>query len=352
MLARGFCEIYDQISNDGGTVRQDSSLPPIARRALARLSRLCVDDGVEDIGSSIHVVMKRATLPMGNWGVPSFANGFLYGDVELADGSLGVPTDDCRELARMGGSEIDVEEDLHHERLRAAVQSYPATRREAAYTAIRELVVRHPVISQDQLHDFISQGHAHAARTIHGLYRPVPQGALTDGVARRCGRCGSLLWPVRDPAFRNGRCQVRQCILEGETIAGDLIDQPSLSRLANAALLAFWVGPGLDEVRLHDALLARGRNSALYPMADAADVGVDGLSIGLDVKSYASPLVLGARLSRGIGRLSIFVRRVIVVPDYKLRINPRYIDDLRTAYSNDEPLEFMTVARAIREFGE
>ncbi len=351
MLARGLCEIYERISNDGGSVQQDSSLPPIARRALARLSRLCVDEGVEDIGSSIHLVMGRATLPMRSWGVPSFADDFRYGDVELADGSLGVPTDDCRELARMGGSEINAEEDLHHEQLRAAVQSYPASQRASAYTAIRELVVRRPVISQNELHDFISRGHAHAARTIHGLYRSIPQGALSGGVARRCGRCGALLWPVRDPAFPDGRCQVRQCVLEGETVPGEVIDQPSLSRLANAALLAFWVGPGLDEVRLHDALIARGRNSVLYPMADAADVGLDALSVGLDVKSYASPLVLGARLSRGIGRLSLFGRRVIVVPDYKLRINPRYIDDLRGAYTGDEALEFMTVASAIRAFG-
>lgn len=351
MLARGLCEIYDKISVDGGTVQQDADLSPLARRALARLSRHCLMDGAEDIGSSIHLVMGLASRPMSSWGVSSFSGAaFRYGDVELVDAELGVPTEDCRELARIGGSEIDASEDIHHEQLRAAVQSYPASQRNAAYTAIREFVVRNPLVSLDALHRFIADGHVHAARAINGLYRPVPQGAISAGVAQNCGRCGALLWPVRDPAFPHGRCQVRQCLLEGETVVGAVVNQPSLHRLANAALLAFWVGPGLDEVRLHDRLLSGGRASILYPMSDAADVGLDGLDVGLDVKSYASPLVLGARLTRGIGRLALFRRRVIVVPDYKLRLNPGYIDDLRASYAGTEPLEFMTVTAAIGTF--
>jgi hypothetical protein len=287
---------------------------------------------------------------MSRWGVPSFSGHFRYGDVELVDGGLGVPTDDCRELARMGGSEIDASEDLYHEQLRAAVQSYPSARRNAAYTAIREFVVRNPVASLDALHRFVSNGHVHAARAINGLYRSVPQGAIFGGVAQMCGRCNSLLWPVRDPAYPQGRCQIRQCVLEGATIIGPEIAKPSLYRLAHGALLAFWVGPGLDEIRLHDILTERGCASALYPMSDAADVGIDGLSVGLDVKSYASPLVLGARLTRGIGRLAMFKRRIIIIPDYKLRLNPRYVEDLRASYVGTETLEFMTFSDTVNGF--
>jgi hypothetical protein len=351
LLARGLCDIYDLVVGEGASVQQDAAMPPIARRALARLSRHCVLGGVEDVGSSIHLVMGRASGPLRDWGVPSFSGDFRYGDVELADGLLGVPTDDCRELARLGGSEIDVSEDVHHEQLRASVQAYPVARRHGAYTAIREFVVRHPVVPLDSLHRFITDGHVHAARAISGLYRPIPQGALGGGLAQLCGRCGSLLWPVRDPAFPDGRCQVRQCILEGDTVVGGIINQPSLYRLANAALLAFWVGPGLDEIRLHDVLLGYGRNSTLYPFSDAADVGLDGLDVGLDVKSYASPMVLAARLSRGIGGLAMFSRRIIVIPDYKLRLNPRYIDDLRASYVGSDALEFSSVSEAAREFG-
>ncbi|WP_156358291.1 restriction endonuclease-related protein [Sphingobium sp. Leaf26] len=325
-------------------------MPIIMRRALARLSRHCIEDGVDDIGSSIHLLMEQATDAMIRWGVPSFAGQFRYSEVALVDGDLGVPTEDCRELARIGGSELDACEDLHHEQLRAAIQSYPTSGREAAYTAIREFVVRNPVVSLEALHRFMSDGHAHAARMISGLYRNIPRGAIASGAFTTCGRCGALLWPVRDPAYPLGRCQIRQCFLEGETRVGTQCDEPVSHRLASAALLAFWVGPGLDEIGLYDMLRAAGRQVALYPLMDAADVGIDGLAVGLDVKSYASPLVLGARLTRGIGRLAMFARKIIVVPDYKIRLNPRYLEDLRAAYCGTDPLEFMTVAQTMRAF--
>ncbi|ESZ02442.1 hypothetical protein X736_30225 [Mesorhizobium sp. L2C089B000] len=350
LLARGLCEIYDRIAQEGEIVHQGASMPPIARRALARLSRHCLTEGVDDLGSSIHLVMGAASRAMGFWGIPSFAGDFKYSDVELVDDASGVPTADCRELARLGGSEIDAIEDIHHEQLRVAVQSYPAAQRNRAYTSIREFVVRQPVCSLDALHRFITNGHLHGARAIASLYRPIPQTAMANGSARLCGRCGSLLWPTSDPAFPNGRCRVRRCAIRGETIVGYGIADPSLFRLATGAVLAFWVGPGLDEVALHDHLAGQGRSVSLYPMSDAADVGLDGLEVGLDVKNYASPLVLGARLSRGVGRLTIFGRKIIVVPDYKVRLNPRYIDDLRASYVGAEDLEFMTVASVIAEF--
>lgn len=294
--------------------------------------------------------MHMAARPMGLWGIPSFTGSFKYRDVELVDEASGVPTEDCKELARLGGSEIDASEDIHHEQLRAAVRNYPAAQRNFAYTSIREFTVRNPVCSLDSLHKFITNGHLHGARAISSLYRSIPQTAISSGAACLCGRCGSLLWPVSDPAFPNGRCRVRQCAIRGKTVIGGTISDPSLYRLATGAVLAFWVGPGLDEVELHDELSKRGRSVQLYPLSDAADVGVDGLEVGLDVKSYASPLVLGARLSRGLGRLTMFNRRIIVVPDYKLRFNSRYIDDLKGAYAGAEPLEFMTVGAAVREF--
>ena len=350
LLARGLCDIYDRIVTEGASVQQDATLPASARRALARLSRQCVLEESEDLGSSIHLVMGKASRPMAQWGLACFGDGFRYSDVELADSGLGVPTEDCRELARLGGSEIDASENLHHEQLRAAVQAYPSTQRHAAYTTIREFVVRNPVVSLDALHRFIANGHVQSARTIAAQYRAIPQGAISGGKARRCGRCGSRLWPTSEPAFPHGRCHVRQCAAIGETVVGEPIDQPALYRLASAAVLAFWVGPGLDEIRLYDALKALGRKVALYPLSDASDVGLDGLDVGLDVKSYSSALVLGVRLSRGLGRLTMFERRVIVVPDYKLRLNPRYLDDLRGSYTGAESIEFMTVAGAIREF--
>jgi hypothetical protein len=77
-------------------------------------------------------------------------------------------------------------------------------------------------------------------------------------------------------------------------------------------------------------------------------VGVDGLDIGIDAKTYASPDVLGARLSHSTGRLGMFRTRYVSVPDDKLRMNPRYLEQLAAAYMGATPLLFRTTSQIIR----
>src|SRR5262249_11288375 len=160
-------------------------------------------------------------------------------------------------------------------------QSYPSKERNKAYTAIREFIVRNPAVSEERLHSFVVEGgHAAAARTIMSFYRPIPQTALFGTMARRCAHCGSLLWPDREWGFSDGRCRIRQCRLAHPIpVAKDEVPS-TLWRVCTNALLAFWVGPGLDEIYIYDALKAVGRNVTLYPQADAADVGVDNLGVG------------------------------------------------------------------------
>jgi hypothetical protein len=353
LLARGLIEIYERIVHYAEPVRQDAALPGAARRALARLSELSVEAGVEDLGASIHVAMDRACSPLRDWGLPQFAPPFRHADVALIDRDLGVPTEDCRDMAAAGGSEASALEEIHHERLRGALQGYSSKERNHAYSAIREFVVRNPAVNKERLHGFVAEGgHAAAAKVIMSFYRPVPQAALFGGSGRRCGHCGALVWPDRDSAFPDGRCRIRQCRLASpQPVIGDEIP-PERWQLATNALLGFWVGPGLDEVRIFDALEGAGRDVTLYPQTDAADVGVDGLAVGIDVKAYASPIVLAARLTRSIGRLDLFDRRIIAFPDDKLRLNRHYGDQLRDAYQGGSGLEFMTVSDAIRELGK
>ncbi len=354
LLAKGLIDIFDQVQSEGAPVRQDAALPASARRALALVSRHSLASGLpDDLGACVHTVMDMASRPMGSWGLPGFDTPFQYADVVLVDADLGAPTDDCREMARSGGSELSAVEELHHESLRAAVAGYPTKRRDAAYTDIREFVVRNPAVEYDTLLRFLTErGHAAAASAVMSFYRPVPQSAVfPGGAARRCGHCGSLLWPDRDTAaFPDGRCRVRQCRLANPIPArGEDIEDASKWRVATPAVLAFWVGPGLAEIRIHDALRAKGRASTLYPQQDAADVGVDDLAVGIDVKTYASPVLLGAKLTRSVGRLGIFRRRILAVPDDKLRLNRRYLEQLRAAYAGSLPLEFMTVSDVLGE---
>ena len=353
LLAKTLCDIYEQINADGVAVQQDASLPSSARRALALLSGLCLtSEHNEDLGASIHTVMDLACRPLGEWGLGAFDDGARrYAHITLIDRDLSVPTEDCRELARAGGSEVAALEEIHHETLRQVVKDYPPLERNAAYTAIRELVVRNPIIHVDELHGFIvTGGHTSSARTIMSFYRPISQAAYHGDVCHRCAYCGGLLWPDRArDLYPVGRCRIRQCRLANPTPATkDNIPDPHHWRIGTNAAIGFWVGPGLDEIKIYDALTGAGRNAVLYPHQDAADVGVDGLDIGVDVKTYASPIVLGSKLSRSIGNLDIFARRILAVPDDKLRSNPRYLDQLRGSYQGSTYLEFMTVSQAIR----
>jgi hypothetical protein len=354
LLARGFAEIFDRIVGDGEVVRQDATMPQSARRALALVSGLCLAEGAEDLGASVHIAMDRACEPFGNWGLAQFRPPFRYAEVALIERDLGMPTHDCREMASSGGSETAVYEEIHHEQLRQALKDYPGQERSRAYTAIRELVVRNPVLREQDLHRFVvEQGHAPAARTIMSFYRSIPQAALHGSLARRCAGCGGLLWPDRDTAaFPEGRCRIQQCRVAHPTpVKRDDIIDPAQWRLGTNAVMAYWVGPGLDEIQIHDALKAAGKKVVLYPQADAADVGLNGLDVGIDVKTYASPVLLGAKLTRSIGRLEMFARKILVVPDGKLRLNPRYLEQLRGSYQGSHALEFMTVSTAIAELG-
>ena len=312
---------------------------------------MCLAAGVDDIGASIHVAMERACEPLAAWGLYDFAPPFRYADVILIDREFGIPTFDCRELAAHGGSETLVQEELHHSALRAAVQGFSARQRDMAYTTIREFLIRNPAVAfADRERFVVERGLIPAARTISSFYRTIPGSALFDGTARLCGHCRSLLWPDRDAtSFPDGRCRILQCrsAHPGPARGAD-IPNPAEWQLATSATMAFWVGPGLDEIRIYDALRAAGRQAILYPQSDAADIGVDGTDVGIDVKAYASPIVLAAKLSRSIGRFGMFRRRILAVPDDKLDRNPRYLEQLRDVYQGEHRLEFMTASQAIR----
>jgi hypothetical protein len=158
-----------------------------------------------------------------------------------------VPTEDCREMARQAGSEVAALEALQHDALRSAVRGYPPRLRNAAYSSIRSLVVRHPAIPFAQLLAFVSEGsHFAAARIIESFYRQIPASAFFGNRARLCGHCGSLLWPDRDThSYPDGRCRIRQCRLAHPVPArGSDVDAPAEWRGGGAAAGGLWVGEG------------------------------------------------------------------------------------------------------------
>jgi hypothetical protein len=353
LLARGFADVHSAILFEGDLVRQDGRMPPRLRRALSLLSGHCLREGLEDFGASVHTTMQLATHPLRDWGLSAFAGDFKWADVVLIDGDLGQPTSECFDLAS-GGGEVEIVQEIHHERLRAAVARFGSKGRDRAYQEIRGLIVRRPCLPISELFAFMEVWLS-AAQEIQSFYRPLPASAVHGKTMRLCAGCGAPLWPDPDTRlFPNGRCRIRDCRMRHPVcqVAHEVdVEDVAEWQLATSAALAYWTGPGLAEIEIYDRLKAAGRQVDLYPLSDSADIGVDGRDIGIDVKSYASAAVLGARLARDVGGITHFRRKILCVPDARVRQDRGYLSTLRAVASQGEGrmLEFMTVSDVIAE---
>lgn len=235
------------------SVSQTRDMPNIMRRALSLLSAECMLTGSEDLGCSIHEFSALATRPPCDWGVSSFSDAsFKHRDLILIDQDFGVPTTDCVALAEKAGSEIMAWEDLHHDMLRSIVNGFKK-KADEVYTEIRQFIVRNPAVRYDKLQRFITDNLlTGSVNDIINLYRPVPLSYQANGKAVCCARCHSLLYPERDKSlYPHGRCRVRQCAAKYPSFKpGTIIEDPSTWRIANNDVLAYWVGPGLDEISI------------------------------------------------------------------------------------------------------
>jgi hypothetical protein len=128
---------------------------------------------------------------------------------------------------------------------------------------------------------------------------------------------------------------------------GATVEDASGWRIFADDILAYWVGPGLPEIRLHDELRAAGVDVVLYPRDDAADVGRSH-ELGIDVKSYSCPRLLGETLSERLGGLATFDERYVAIPDAMVDRRPHYLDDLRLAYRGTKSVHFAKVSDVAR----
>jgi hypothetical protein len=118
-------------------------------------------------------------------------------------------------------------------------------------------------------------------------------------------------------------------------------------RSASHASVGTPVTPG-QVLKPHGGLYFRAflNDGTTIPPEDAVDVGIT-YALGVDVKSYFCPMTLAERLSRSIGGLAQFDRRIIAVPDARTRSHLGYLRDLAANYRGKTPVEFMTVSGAI-----
>jgi hypothetical protein len=155
--------------------------------------------------------------------------------------------------------------------------------------------------------------------------------------------------------FPDGRCPIRQCLGHNSSKAkvSEKLD-PNQDRLliAQPQILTYWTGPAIDELAIFEAAINNGLDAELYPESDLCDVAINNRHIGIDAKSYTSPVSLASRLNRtGIGGLKHYRRRIIAVSDQLIEERPDYLSTFQSAINKKgEPatLEILSVSQVIQ----
>jgi hypothetical protein len=345
VLSRGFVDL--NLGVRAGEIVDPYTLPQTMGDGMRMLSKLCVKAASEDLGDSIHSLSDIARrLPVGEWGVPQFAPPFRFAEVKLLTTEPVAPTEECRALASKGGVD-GILEGVHHLQLREIVQKVRSQSRLQVYSALRERIVRKPVYERRELSGFLEdEGIVAADEVMRQWSIDVPLGALRrNGSFAICANCGGLLYPHRDRTrFPDGRCRIGPCREEvPSSTARQIVDDAAGWRVFKDDILAYWVGPGLAEIRLYDDLRNAGVDVQLYPRDDAADVGRTH-ELGIDVKSYSCPRLLGDTLTERLGGLTTFDERYVAIPDAIVNRRPSYLEDLRYAYRGSTSVVFGKVS--------
>jgi hypothetical protein len=310
------------------------------RRAMSLVSRACLVQGKPDCAAEIHDLLALCCKPLEEWlSIPEVLdNGF--GRVTFIHAEDGVPTPEAEELASgFDGVTVSLEEQLFA-KFMEILGRYPKTTANEYYTATREFVVRHPVCNQDNMKSLTELLPSPLWVVIQQqFYESVPESWEINDSVPLCSHCGN--------AMRKGKagliCRTNACNSAYSASTSQSVLSSSLMR-ASRGIRQYWIEPGLDEIKLFDAIRAGGLAAELYPNSDRVDIAVG--KVGIDLKAYASPETLGWKFKRNVGGLIYYTERWVVIPDWILQTAPSYLSRLRTAAARPE-LRFLSVSEAL-----
>lgn len=363
LLAQGILKQYIRVLNRE-IVRQDDSLPSELYRAMCKLGRLYIEEGFPDKAACVHSVLDRARYSFHSeeWQLKVFSQtDFRFSDVILIDPDLYVPTSDCAEIAQANGGwgEDNVVEYRLYQRLKTYTEQLGTRRQHLGYTALRELTVRHSLIKEKALWDYLEDRQLLPLqeRVIDTFFDQIPESWLIKGKANQCAHCGTLMHPHPNyQRFKEGRCPIRQCNSRYAPKVSEALN-PEQHRLlvARPQILTYWTGPGIDELAIFDAAIQQGLKAELYPESDLCDVSLNDYEIGIDAKSYISPVSLALRLNQSIGGLGYYQRRIIAISDQLIADNPGYLPTLQSTLSkkgDPTTLEVLPVSNVLKTLKE
>ncbi|MEL7356836.1 MAG: hypothetical protein AAFN40_09780 [Cyanobacteria bacterium J06560_6] len=359
LLAQGVLKQYTRILNQE-IVRQDDGIPSELYRAMCKLGRLYIETGLPDKAACVHTVLNHARYSFESevWQLKVFSqNDFRFSEVVLVDPDLYVPTSDCAEIAGANGGwgEDNIIEYRLYQRLKTYTEQLGTRRQHLGYTALRELAVRQSLITEKALWDYLEEHRLTPLQEgiIDTFFDRVPESWLIKEKANQCAHCGTLMHPhPNHKQFEEGRCPIRQCNSRYSPKVSEALD-PKQHRLliGKPQILTYWTGPGIDEIAIFDAAKKQGLKAELYPESDLCDVSLNDYAIGIDAKSYVSPVSLALRLNQSIGGLSYYDRRIIAVSDQLITDNPSYLSVLRSTLSkkgDPATLEVLPVSAVLK----
>ena len=302
------------------------------RKIMAIVSRFSLEAGLRDFGGEIHDLLFHCTQPLETWlAVPELISSG-YGPTVLIDPDYGIPTPEAQELACDFSTVTAHLEERLFAALKEVLSKYPNESANEYYTVIRQFIVRNPVVTADKLFDASKLMPGALWMAIQQEYfEPVPQALGSNGKIVLCAHCNSMMKKGGADGSQM-RCQSRACSVSHPAQPGAEI--PVLdARRVKPGIRQYWVEPGIDEIRLFDALIKAEAPAELYPYQDRVDIAVG--NIGMDLKTYVSPEILGAKFRKSIGGLAHYEKKWVVIPDWLLAATPSYLTRLKDAMAEN-----------------
>ena len=336
LLAQGILRQYDRILTGQEIVRQDDKLPSELHSAMCKIGRLYLEEGKCDRAASVHDVLERSRYSLNSkqWNLNTFRE-LEFANASLIDLDLKVPTVDCAEIADKSGGygEDNVIENRLYLKIISATKSLGTKKQHQAYTAVRELIGRRSLIRERELLDYLIEHNLTPLQeTVVEFFNFVPEIWSIDNFACRCYHCGTLLRPhPNGDRYPDGYCPIYQCNSKYPPRVGERLN-PENGRLliAKPQILAYWTAPAIDELAIFDEAKIYGLDAELYPESDQCDVAIGDRAIGIDAKSYRSPVLLALKLNRSIGGLIFYKKRIVAITDELIEDCSGYLSTLRS----------------------
>ncbi|KUL47632.1 hypothetical protein ADL28_32005 [Streptomyces violaceusniger] len=298
--------------------------PPHAQRALDRTVLACLERGAAPPMSLPDLVAWCRERPVADWPLHLPPDAVEPDDL-LLDAVSGRPTELCHEWAEQ--SRDNALEQRDREIIHAALRLCREYGEEDAYTEFRRLLVTRPVLTSAEAFA-VSVDHVldPVKELVRRVYQPVPDSYLRGDAYAACGRCRTLLTPVRDGSWW---CERDRCRRQGPPPVGRRIHRDEAGELLQLErpLRQFVTGPGQAEAELEAQLTGLGLRVRMWPAYDAYDLHItfpDGWVWAVDVKDWAHPAFLG-RAARPVPQMPPYDEAFWVVPQGRVDDRNGYI---------------------------